>query len=310
MYRNGVAYFERAGTVDSNRVEFDVKPEHVGDFLATLSVVEHGGSSVRSASFPIKVAEAQEARADAAETPPDSPPGKVLKSALKRVVLQLDGGKHDLRVGYVSEQPVWKPSYRLVFDESGPTLQAWGIVQNVSGEDWTNVSMSLVAGAPIAFQSTLATPVTPRRPVVTDTGELIAAVPRGENTLAQRPPSPSPAPPPMATPPPPRDSAAKPPSRAPGMPAPSYEAPQEPEWDAPPPPPVSSRLFRGSITRPAHSLSKLRSPRHPVTTQDSLPAGGPLYRAGFAPAGPFVRFLPPSLPPRLGALAPVAQSRT
>ena len=46
---------------DSNRVEFDVKPEHVGDFLATLSVVEHGGSSVRSASFPIKVEEAEQA---------------------------------------------------------------------------------------------------------------------------------------------------------------------------------------------------------------------------------------------------------
>ncbi|HZI03105.1 MAG TPA: hypothetical protein VEZ71_03730, partial [Archangium sp.] len=54
VYRNGVAYFERAGRVDADRVEFDVKPEHVGDFLATLSVVEHGGSSVRSASFPIE----------------------------------------------------------------------------------------------------------------------------------------------------------------------------------------------------------------------------------------------------------------
>ncbi len=63
---------------------------------------------------------------------------------------------------------------------------------------------------------------------------------------------------------------------------------------------LTSRLFRGSITRPAHSLSKLRSPGHPGTTQDSLPAGGLLYRAGFAPAGPFVRFPPPSLPPHPG----------
>lgn len=53
VYRNGVAYFERAGTVDRDRVEFKVRPEHIGDFLATLSVVEAGGSSVRSASFPI-----------------------------------------------------------------------------------------------------------------------------------------------------------------------------------------------------------------------------------------------------------------
>jgi hypothetical protein len=238
VYRNGVAYFERAGTVDSDRVEFDVKPEHVGDFLATLSVVEHGGSSVRSASFPIELEEAEVARADGTEPPSPEP---VKKSSLKRVVLELDGGKHDLRVGYVSEQPVWRPSYRLVFDESGPTLQAWGIIQNVSGEDWTNVSMSLVAGAPIAFESTLATPVTPRRPVVSDAGELISAVPRGENTLAQRPAPPPP--PPMAAPPsdmgsgradaaPKRKASKVPPQRGPAMPAPAAELPYEQEADA------------------------------------------------------------------------------
>src|SRR4051812_45637272 len=31
-------------------------------------------------------------------------------------------------------------------------------------------------------------------------------------------------------------------------------------------------IFRGSITRPVHSLSTLRSPGHPGSTQDSLPA--------------------------------------
>ena len=45
------------------------------------------------------------------------------------------------------------------------------------------------------------------------------------------------------------------------------------------------QIFRGSITRPTHSLSTLRSPGRPGTTQDSLPAGGLLYRAGFEPAG-------------------------
>jgi hypothetical protein len=41
-------------------------------------------------------------------------------------------------------------------------------------------------------------------------------------------------------------------------------------------------LFRGSITRPMHSLSTLRSAGHPSTTQDSLPAVGQLCRAGLA----------------------------
>src|SRR4051812_10780917 len=56
IYRNGVGYFERGGHVDSDRVQFEVRKDEVGDFLATLAVLERGGSSVRSASFPLEVA--------------------------------------------------------------------------------------------------------------------------------------------------------------------------------------------------------------------------------------------------------------
>jgi hypothetical protein len=55
IYRNGVAYFERQGRVDEEEVTFRVRTEKVGDFLATLAVIEQGGSSVRSASFPVDV---------------------------------------------------------------------------------------------------------------------------------------------------------------------------------------------------------------------------------------------------------------
>src|SRR5690606_30756155 len=47
----------------------------------------------------------------------------------------------------------------------------------------------------------------------------------------------------------------------------------------------TTKRFRGSITQPIHSLSTLRRPGHPGTTQDSLPAGGQPCRAGFSPAG-------------------------
>src|SRR5262245_58479138 len=57
VYRNGVGYFERAGSVDTDEVTFKMRPRMVGDFLATLAIVERGGSSVRSASFPIEVEE-------------------------------------------------------------------------------------------------------------------------------------------------------------------------------------------------------------------------------------------------------------
>ncbi len=56
VYRNGVAYSERAGHVDRDEVRFKMKPSEVGDFLATLAVMERGGSSVRAAAtFPLNV---------------------------------------------------------------------------------------------------------------------------------------------------------------------------------------------------------------------------------------------------------------
>ena len=48
IYRNGVAYFERSGLVQTDQVTFRVRKEKVGDLLATLAVREKGGSSGRS----------------------------------------------------------------------------------------------------------------------------------------------------------------------------------------------------------------------------------------------------------------------
>jgi hypothetical protein len=208
IYRNGVAYFEREGRVDEDVVTFKVRAEKVGDFLATLAVIEKGGSSVRSASFPVDVVSdkaddddddgSKDPRLEMLIKPP--PEKKVNKhDRLETVKLTLDGKEHDLIVGYVAETPVWRPSYRLVIGKGeggkGATtadLQAWGIVQNLSGEDWKGVTLSLVAGAPLAFQATLEKAVVPQRPVVTDQGEVISSVPTGETSLAEAPPPPPP----------------------------------------------------------------------------------------------------------------------
>ena len=220
IYRNGVAYFERAGHIEADKVEFKVKREEVGDFLATLAVIEKGGSSVRSASFPIKVDDHKDQRDDEGsrsraapgaaarrrtegDAPSPSAPAaeEGQPNKLETVVLELDGKAHDLQVGYVAETPVWRPSYRLIIEKGASTLQAWGIVQNLSGEDWTGVKLSLIAGAPLAFEATLGTPVIPPRPTVTDMGEVIASVPRSETSLNQEPmaaPAPAPPPPPPA----------------------------------------------------------------------------------------------------------------
>lgn len=183
VYRNGVAYFERAGHVEEDEVRFKVKETEVGDFLATLAVSERGGTSVRSVAFPLKVDE-DESEAETAKYL--SKRTEDQKRGMKSVILSLDGKAHDLEVGYVAEAPVWRPSYRLVVEKEGQAyLQAWGVVQNLSGEDWKNVKLSLVAGAPLAFEAQLGAAIIPPRPVVTDRGEVITAVPKGDTSLRQ-----------------------------------------------------------------------------------------------------------------------------
>jgi hypothetical protein len=195
LYRNGVGYFERAGRVDQEEVRFKMRDTEVGDFLASLAVIEQGGSSVKAAAFPVE---------DPYENSDDNPPKPRSqmtddeKRGLKIVVLSLDGKEHDLQVGYIAASPVWRPSYRLVVHPNGDAdLQAWGIVQNLSGEDWKNVHLSLVAGAPLSFEAELGTPTIPNRPTVTDDGEVIAALPQTETSLRQ---SPENAPAPASTP--------------------------------------------------------------------------------------------------------------
>jgi hypothetical protein len=71
-----------------------------------------------------------------------------------------DSKSRDVRAAYIMPMPAWKSSYRLLFGENGaqPTLEGWAIVDNTTGEDWTNVRLSLVSGKPISFISQLYPP--------------------------------------------------------------------------------------------------------------------------------------------------------
>ena len=94
---------------------------------------------------------------------------------VRRMTVSTSGtGERNLYVSYISEVPVWKTTYRIVMPsqaEKKPLLQGWGIVDNTVGEDWDNVELSLVAGAPHSFIQELSVPTYGRRPVV----ELSAA---------------------------------------------------------------------------------------------------------------------------------------
>ena len=71
-----------------------------------------------------------------------------------------DTKSREVRAEYIMPMPAWKSSYRLLFGEGGqePTLEGWAIVDNTTGEDWTNVQMSLISGKPISFVSQLYPP--------------------------------------------------------------------------------------------------------------------------------------------------------
>ncbi len=191
LYRNGVAYFERQGRVSGEELTFGVRQQEVGDFLSSLAAFEQSSGGVSSVSFevPDNVRNPPPSTSSDGTTPPHNP-------ANDRVAVRLrlgTSGEHDLTVAYVVGAPIWRPSYRVLIEGDRALLQAWAVVQNISGEDWRNVDLSLTTGAPIAFRSDLGTPITPERPFVTDRGEVIAAVPLSENTIANQPvESPSP----------------------------------------------------------------------------------------------------------------------
>ncbi len=83
----------------------------------------------------------------------------------------------ELRVSFLSEVPVWKSTYRLLLTSSAApaaqpatnsqaTVQGFSVIDNTTGEDWTNIHLSLIAGSPQSFLQPLATPIYTRRPEI------------------------------------------------------------------------------------------------------------------------------------------------
>jgi hypothetical protein len=78
----------------------------------------------------------------------------------------------ELLVSYISEVPVWKSTYRILFSNTKGTktqpvtLQGWSVVDNTTGEDWTNVRLSLIAGTPQSFIQPISQPIYSRRPEI------------------------------------------------------------------------------------------------------------------------------------------------
>ena len=80
----------------------------------------------------------------------------------KKLTLSATGqGERDLRIGYLIEMPIWKCSYRIIFDEKKKEtslLQGWALAENNTEDDWKDVKISFVAGNPMSYVMDLYSP--------------------------------------------------------------------------------------------------------------------------------------------------------
>jgi hypothetical protein len=106
---------------------------------------------------------------------------------IRQMVVSTEGrGQRSLFVSYISEVPVWKATYRVVLNaKNGPLLQGWAILDNTVGQDWNNVQLSLVAGAPQSFIQNLSQPYYSRRPTVALPDQMNVSPQTYESTLRQ-----------------------------------------------------------------------------------------------------------------------------
>jgi hypothetical protein len=78
----------------------------------------------------------------------------------RRLVLSARGsGKRTLRVGYVVGAPLWKASFRMVLPEDQKAtkahLQGWAVLENMSGQDWQGIELTLLSGNPVSFRQAI-----------------------------------------------------------------------------------------------------------------------------------------------------------
>ncbi len=145
-------------------------------------------------------------------------------------------GTRNVTVAYVVEAPLWKSSYRATTLGTGKAkMQGWAVLENVTGNDWVDVDLTVVTGNPVTFRQALYATYYVTRPEVPveilgrilpkpDDGG-VAAADRDERAATAPPPPPPPPPPPAMAPAPMesadgfgREKVAVTGSRAPGKP--------------------------------------------------------------------------------------------
>jgi hypothetical protein len=93
---------------------------------------------------------------------------------IRRSLRILAQGSAQVRIGYIAETPVFRPTYRLVVapHEGAARLQAWALIHNDTDEAWSRVRVELVHGRPESFLFPLSAPRYTRRGLSAPEDEL------------------------------------------------------------------------------------------------------------------------------------------
>lgn len=89
---------------------------------------------------------------------------KTRQSDQKELQLLFEGDKkRNVKFAYVVDMPIWRMTYRLMWENNQAFLQGWAHVDNVSGVDWANVDLELRSGKPTTFHTNVFAPAMAQR---------------------------------------------------------------------------------------------------------------------------------------------------
>lgn len=76
----------------------------------------------------------------------------------RTITIRLEGqGQRTVNIGYVVAAPLWKATYRLVLPDSTnkAQLEGFALLENMSGQDWRGVDLTVASGNPVTFRQAL-----------------------------------------------------------------------------------------------------------------------------------------------------------
>jgi hypothetical protein len=78
----------------------------------------------------------------------------------RQIVLKtLGSGRRTLRIGYVVAASLWKANFRLTLPQDPKAdkahLQGWAVLENMSGQNWKDVELTLLSGNPVSFRQAI-----------------------------------------------------------------------------------------------------------------------------------------------------------